>query len=749
MRKLMWFAIGFALAAAVGLYALQGEWYFLASGVAALPLCLCLWLMRRFPKARIGAVLLLGCIAGFVWLSIFDGAYLSVSRAADEKKMMLTVTATDYSYETDYGSAVEGTCRLNDKIYAIRVYLPKKADIAPGDTLTGRYTLRSTLPGGSSESSYTTSNGTFLTAKISRLPTIVKAEKLPWYGYPAYVRQQIKTVLHSVFPEDAAGFAVALLIGDTDGIDYQTDTSFKISGISHIIAVSGFHVTVLFSMVYFLVGKKRFLAAAAGLPVLFFFAAVAGFSASIMRACLMHSLMIIAMVFDREYDPPTALGFAVLTMLAVNPWTVTNVGFQLSVGCMVGILLFAEPIKQWIMERKCMTRLKGKWKGLANGFAISVGMSVGATIMVTPLCACYFGMVSLVSVITNLLTTWVITAIFYGVMAACLIGLIWAPVGRLLAWIVAWPIRYVLTAAKLMAAFPFAAVYTDSIYTVLWLIFAYILLAIFILSKGKQLVLTCSCAVIGLCISLTASWAQPLADECRVTVLDVGQGQCILLQSEGKTFMVDCGGDSDTQAADIAAKALLSQGVYQLDGLILTHYDSDHAAGAAYLLSRIPADMLYLPNCADADGTVSALQSAHSGQQLVVDRDTCITFGGTTITLFPSRSDLSDNESGLCVLFQTENCDILITGDRSAAGERELMRHIELPELEVLIVGHHGSKYSTSLALLEQTSPEVAIISVGQDNPFGHPTEETIQRLQEAGCEIYRTDLHGKVVYRR
>lgn len=749
MRKLMWFAIGFAVASAIGMYFLQGYWYLAASGVAALLMAVCLWLMQRFPKLRIGVVCLLGCVVGFVWLSFFEAHYLSIPRAADEKRLVLTLTATDYSYETDYGCVVEGIGELNNRIYTMRIYLPKKADIAPGDTLTARFLLRSTLPGGSADSSYHFSDGVFLSAKAFRMPDLIKAEQLPWYGYPAWMRQTIKNALSEVFPTDTSGFAIALLIGDTDAIDYETDISFKLSGISHIIAVSGFHVTVLFSLVYLLLGKKRFLGAAVGIPVLFFFAAVAGFSPSIMRACLMHSLMIVGLLFDKDYDPPTALGFAVLVMLIANPCTVTNVGFQLSVGCMVGILVFAGPIKQWIMERKTFARIKGKRKKIVAGFAVSVGMSVGSAIVVTPLCAYYFGMVSLVSVLTNLLTTWIITLIFYGVMLAFVAALIWTPIGSIVGWIVAWPIRYVLLAARCMAAFPLAAVYMDSIYMVLWLLFAYILLGVFLLSKRKPILMTACCAVITLCIALTASWVPPRMDECRVTVLDVGQGQCILLQSNGKTFMVDCGGDSDTQAANIAAKALLGQGVYCLDGLILTHYDSDHAAGAQYLLSRVSADVLYLPNCADADGTVSLIEGTHEGEQLMVSQDTCITFGSAKITLIPSRSNLSDNESGLCVLFQTQNCDILITGDRSISGEQELMRYLDLPELEVLVVGHHGSKYSTSTDLLEKTSPEIAIISVGADNMYGHPTEETIQRLMEAGCEIYRTDLHGTIIYRR
>lgn len=749
MRKLMWFSMGFTLASAIGMYFLQGCWYFAASGVASLLLAICLCMMLRFPKLRIGALCLLGCVVGFVWLSVFETAYLSVPRAADEERIVLTLTATDYSYDTEYGCAVDSIGKLNNKIYTMRVFLPKKADIAPGDTLTARFLLRTTLPGCSTDSSYHASDGIFFTAKAFRMPDIVKAEKLPWYGYPALVRQTIKNTLNGVFPPDAAGFAVALLIGDTDGIDYETDATFKISGISHIIAVSGFHVTVLFSIVYLFLGRKRFLAAVIGIPVLFFFAAVAGFSPSIMRACFMHSLMIGALLFNQEYDPPTALGFAVFIMLLANPWTVTNVGFQLSVGCMVGILLFAEPIKNWIMERSAVARIKGKRKKVIAGFAVSVGMSVGSTITVTPLCAYYFGMVSLVGVITNLLTTWIITFIFYGVMLAFAVALVWMPLGGIVGWIFSWPIRYVLITAKCMAAFPLAAVYTDSLYMIMWLVLIYVLLGVFLLSKRKPILMMGCCAAISLCMALMASWIPPKMDECRVSVLDVGQGQCILLQSEGKTFMVDCGGDSDTQAANTATRALLSQGVYTLEGLILTHYDSDHAAGASYLLGRVPANVLYLPNCADTDGAVSAIEAAHEGELLSVAQDVCITFGNAKITLIPSRRNLSDNESGLCVLFQTENCDILITGDRSILGERELMRYIDLPDLEVLIVGHHGSKYSTSQELLEQTSPEVAIISVGADNLYGHPTEETIERLTDAGCVIYRTDLHGTIIYRR
>ena len=155
-----------------------------------------------------------------------------------------------------------------------------------------------------------------------------------------------------------------------------------------------------------------------------------------------------------------------------------------------------------------------------------------------------------------------------------------------------------------------------------------------------------------------------------------------------------------------------------------------------------------MPNSKDEEGVGYALQSQTTGQVIHVLQDLRIQYGPSTITLIPSENPGNNNESGLCVLFQRENYDILITGDRSAAGERELIRHMDLPDLEVLVVGHHGSKHSTCRELLIKTKPDTAIISVGRDNSYGHPTEDVLQRLQKYGCVIYRTDRDGTVIYR-
>ena len=232
-------------------------------------------------------------------------------------------------------------------------------------------------------------------------------------------------------------------------------------------------------------------------------------------------------------------------------------------------------------------------------------------------------------------------------------------------------------------------------------------------------------------------------------MLDVGQGQSILLQSEGKTFLVDCGGDWDADCADLAAETLLSQGIQRLDGLIVTHYDKDHAGGVPYLLTRISAEHVYLPEIVDPYGISDQIRrSADPGACISVSEDLVLTYGNSKLTIFGPENYHLENESSLCILFQKENCDILITGDRGDLGESLLLSRTELPQLDLLIAGHHGSGKSTGEKLLAQTRPQYVFISVGE-NRYGHPTEELLQRLQQFGCCVYRTDQNGTIVFRR
>ena len=735
MRKLMWFTIGFAVACLLCAY-----FWIDAHLVAAFAGCLgasliALLLGRRYDwLRRVGAVVL-GLGIGFGWYQGYTTLYLNPALELDGKTMEITALCADYSYQTDYGTAVDAYVDRDGRTYRARVYVRGNPEMEPGDLIMGDFRFAITAPGGEKSNTCHQSEGTFLLAYQASDARLGKVSDKQLRDYPAIWRGRIIHMIDTHFPPDAAGFAKALLLGDRRDFDYETNTAFKVSGISHIVAVSGLHVSILFALVYALGFHNRWLMALLGIPALIFFAAVAGFSPSITRACIMQILMILAMCVEREYDPPTALAFAALVMLAVNPLTILSISFQLSVGCMAGIFLFREPIAEWMKER--MPRR------LANGIAVTLS----AMSLTTPLVAWYFGTVSLVGALTNLLVLWVVSFIFYGITAVCLLSLFWTAAANGLAWVIAWPIRYVLGLSRLLAKFPLAAVYTESVYIVLWLVFCYVLLLVFLCSFKKRPGTLLCCGVLGLAISLCLSWGEPLLDDCRVTVLDVGQGQSVILQSEGKTWLVDCGDSSDAKAADKAAETLLSQGVFRLDGIILTHYDRDHSGGIAHLLTRIPADIVFLPDAPDTDGLGAPIE-ALADETYFVSADLNVAYGDTFMTIFgPARMD-SDNESGLCILFRAANCDILITGDRSAFGEGLLLRRAELPELEILVAGHHGSASSTSVELLAATNPAVAAISVGK-NSYGLPSDEVLERLASIGCIVYRTDRDGDIIFRR
>ena len=172
------------------------------------------------------------------------------------------------------------------------------------------------------------------------------------------------------------------------------------------------------------------------------------------------------------------------------------------------------------------------------------------------------------------------------------------------------------------------------------------------------------------------------------------------------------------------------------------------SAHVAYLLSRVPADAIWLPDYEDEGGVRDYLTQMYHDRVFIVSENTELSFGDTAISLFVSELEDSGNERSLAVLFRRENCDILITGDRSGFGERLLLKTEQIPELDILVAGHHGSANSTCQELLDATRPGIVAISVGE-NSYGHPADELLHRLENAGCVVFRTDLHGNLVFRR
>ena len=741
MRRLLWFTVGFGAGCGICVGVLWQSSlvpmlvYALLSGIT------CLALSGRNDLFRVPAVIFLGASLSFGWFTMFRGLYLQPTQELDGQTASLRVVATDYSEKSDYGFWVEAVTELDGKYYRLRAFQKDRTQLAPGDAMESEFRLRLTTPGGKKDSAYYQGGGVFLVANQRGETVHIRAETDALWALPARIRAAGTARLTRFFPEDTAPFARALLLGDTSVLSYSQDTALKISGIRHVAAVSGLHISILFSLVFLFTKFNRWAVFLVSTPVLLFFAAITGFSPSVTRACLMCGLISFGAAANREYDPLTSLSFACLVMLLMNPFVLLSVSFQLSVSSVAGILLFASPVAQWLLNRIPSGKKKGVKGNLGRWFAGSIAVTVSAQMLSAPLSAYYFGAVSLIGVLTNLLTIWVMGLLFWGIGAVACLGGLLPGLCQWLGWLLSWPIRFVLFTAQTLSRVPFAAVYTQSQFIVVWLVVCYVLLALFLVFRRRRRLLF-AVGLIGLGAAIGASVIQPRLDNLRLNVLDVGEGQSILLQAGGRNYLIDCGGDSPAQTADMAAQTLLSQGVFRLDGVILTHYDRDHVNALENLLTRIPVEHFFLP-------AQEGIQLPETESCSLVSQDTEIPLGSGKLVLLDPGSDKSDNESCMCVLFESEECVILITGDRGRTGERRLMGKYQLPDVDVLIAGHHGSKYSTCEELLQAVRPETVIISVGKNNSYGHPAQELLDRLMEYDCTVYRTDMQGSILVRR
>lgn len=730
IRRLCWFTLGFgaALACIVLLCWDQAGLLTAAGWALAIP---ALALSRRHCSIRRLSALLLGFGAGAGMLlclqKISYDPLLSLDGTLQEAEILCGKDSTPGRYS----HSAEGTVTIDGKTRGVRVYLPEGATARAGDRITGTFRWSVTLPGGSKASGGSSGRGVFLTASPKGETTLTPGTQSLW-TLPQTLARAARQAISRCFPEDAAPFAQSLLLGDTQDLSYIDETALRVSGIRHIVAVSGLHVAMLFGIIWLLSGKTPWPAFIVGLPVLWLFAAAAGFTSSVCRACIMSGLLVLAKLTRRAYDPKTALAAAALGLMVANPFVIAAPGFQLSVLSVLGILLFQQPLAGYFRQH-----LPQKGGRFSQGAADSLSVSLSAMALSTPISAWYFGVISLVGVLTNLLTLWLLPVIFGGILGVCILGPIFPALGTFLGSIIAWPIRLVLYTARTLSRLPMAAVYTCSKWSVCWLIVAYGLVGAWCLCRKKQGKIFFATALAGLAISAVLTGYGPRTDDCRLTVLDVGEGQCLLLQSAGENALIDCGGDSDTKSADLAWQMLRSQNFYHLDVLAQTHFDWDHVGGTAHFLTQIPAETVLLP------GEDPDLSGA------LLTEDTEIPFGTGVLRFYPYTGGNSRQENSMVILFESGNCVILITGDLDMAGERRLLRQGVLPKTDILVVGHHGSKYSTCPELLETTKPELAVISVGAKNHYGHPAQELLDRLEDTGCDIRRTDREGTILIRR
>lgn len=756
IRRLCWFATAFSAAVFLSVYLIPQNLLFPAGILCAAGILLALFFhgknRKRIRLASIGLAL------GLLWTGCYGLLLRTPAHTlACDDPVLYTMELTDFPSESQYGSVFSVKLLLPDGFpQKVQLYAGSEAlSLQPGDIISAqvRLSVSDQIRGESVD--YFDSKGIYLLGYVRGDIQIQEQPSSPSLRYlPRFVAKAIQDLIPKLFPEDVSGYITALLTGDKSTLPTGLYTAFQRSGIAHVVAVSGLHLTFLFGLFTAIFGKRSRIGGILGLLLVFFYAAMVGFTPSAFRSALMIGLLFLAPLTGREEDKPTTLSTVLAILLIFCPYAARSVSLQLSFAAVAGIYLLSGKLsEQWLTR---IPKWRSKLGRLARGVLIflltSLSVTLGALLFTTPLTAIHFQSVSLAGVLTNLLTLWAVTVTFYGGLLAAFSGLFLFPLGVGIAWLTTWPARWIIWVASGISRWPHASIPLLSVALVGWFVVSYGIILLWLAFHKSIRPWFPPAVIAGLLVIVLILNAWPaLFGSLTVVALDVGQGSSTLLCSKGHAILVDCGGNSVTDPGDLAADYLQAFGITHLDALILTHYHTDHANGVPALLSRMDIGTLILP---DVDPESSLRQdilslAGRSGcdVELLYNYDTTVIFGDATLQIYTPLGDGGANEEGLSALCSVGSFDVLMTGDMNDIVEGRLLRYKALPDIELLVVGHHGSSTSTSESFLREIKPEYAVISVGRGNSYGHPTEQTLSRLGAAGCEIYRTDWMGTITF--
>ncbi len=761
MRRLALLSFAFSAAVFLACYLpLERQLVFLGCGFAALFVIVRLAVpMNRRLRCRL-SYLTFGLMLGFFWTAAYGQVFWLPAAELDGKTVELQATVAEWPVEADYGYSVLVRADTDKWItLSTLLYVDGQGkDLRPGDRISiiARCSLAN-RSGSGEEITYYTAKGIFLTAKGYGRLSVERPDKVGIRDWPALWAGALEESIRGMFSPETADLVQALVTGNRDGLSDTFTTSLQRTGLSHTVAVSGMHLSFLAGLFSVLLAGGRRLRAVVLVPAVIAFALAAGATPSVMRAAVMILLLELAPLLDRERDAATSLGFALMLLLMANPYCAAHIGLQLSFAAVAGILLWGDRMQGILLARLPWGGAK-RWSVLwllRQGLKLpcaTVCATLSASLLTTPLVALYFRSVSLIAPLSNLLTLWAVGLLFG-------FGLIMGTVGvffPIWPWLLLpgeWLARYLNGCIGLLSRMPFAALTSDVVYYRGWLILLYLILLVQLALPGKKRwVIPCCCGMSALCLAVALGRLTFWSGEGSVTVLDVGQGQCVLVRSGDFLCLVDCGGPEEGTAGDTAADYLANFGIDRVDLLVLTHFHSDHANGVAQLLRRVEVGEVAVPGVeepgAQGEEIYSLAQERSIPLRVIRSQTQYDLNSGGRITLYPPLGQGESNEEGLTCLVSSGEFDALITGDMGQDVEQILLTRSQLPQVEVLVAGHHGSAGATSQALLDQVQPLFALISVGENNTYGHPAQETLERLAGCGAMIYRTDLYGSVTIR-
>jgi competence protein ComEC len=556
---------------------------------------------------------------------------------------------------------------------------------------------------------------------------------------------------------EESSFLKGVVFGYRGDLSAEVKQSFMDTGTIHILAVSGSNVAVValifFSLVAFLRVPHR-VATALTLIGLLWYMVITGTGPSVVRATIMAGALLIGTVLGRKGDVYNSLTVAALVMLLWDPLIFYDVGFQLSFAAVISILYLYPRLAACIKAIPASVTRHNWIVATLKLFAVSAAAQLGTL----PFSVFYFGRVSLIALLANLVVvpmSGLNTLLGFATIGASLVSdggaSCYAALNDVLVTLL---LRFVLWTSKLPLAY-----WETPGYGLLAAVGYYaVLVALFNLREPRMIVRMAVATLVALNLSVYSSLVQHSTGCLTVTVLDVGQGDAILIELPNrKRLLVDSGPRSPTFDAGrrIVEPWLRRNGIQSLEAMIVTHQHDDHTGGASYLLQKLNVSRLLLPDSMGVMKVGGALLSQARLNNVPVDlvrAGDCLQFDPSTriFVLNPPGESLSDDPNDRSIVLKVVfgSSALLLVGDASRVVERRLMSIVDdFLASDVLKIGHHGASTSTTDEFLRRVGPSLGAISVGRMNKFGHPSASTITRLQNHSIAVMRTDLDGALVF--
>ncbi len=618
----------------------------------------------------------------------------------------------------------------------------------------------------------------------------VKSDKFYKIAEGLYqLRRKAGSKMDVLLPEQEASVMKTMLLGEKGILDEEIKGLYQRNGIAHILAISGLHISMIGMGLYQLLrkaGLKIKPGAVLASVVILLYGMMTGFAVSAIRAIIMFLLQMLAQILGRTYDRITALAVAAVLVLVEQPLYLFHSGFQFSFLCVLGISMILPVLGNVRKGRKLL-------EGIAL-MAVTLPIYLGV-----------FYQIPVYSMFLNFIVLPMMSILMGAGIVMTLVAFLWTGLGIPAAWLV----------TGILMVYEKLALFTEQLphhywtpgCPAKWQLAVYVAVLIVIAgwgrTKRKAVLYQKDCIhrrgscwkgivqedlpchggkwiskygiPVGICWGLILLGAVILTwrfrPELQVTFLDVGQGDCIFLQTEdGTSYLTDGGSSSVSKVGKYRMIPFLKyKGASQLKAVFVSHADSDHCNGIAELLGQaelegIRVENLVLPDLSDecrsegyeelvdlAGQNGIAVQYLHEGQQF---QDSELFFQ----CLHPSKGYQAEdlNETSMVLLVTYREFSMLLTGDVQGAGEEHLTQELKVwkepeltehaeTELTILKVAHHGSKNSTSEEFLKAANPKLAIISCGEGNRYGHPHEETLERLEKADVPWFCTKDYGAI----